>query len=185
MKVKGLVHTSFPWLLLRVVGVTGIMGFVLWFFLRGTGVERISFAFWVNVFLMLWATLARVNAWVHLPERYWRVHNREVRLYRALRLRYAQRFLARYNLFNPRLRSGRKPRDLAVLDQEIRDAETGHLVVLVLVGVLAILALCQGRVRLALALTGFNGLLNGIPVVVQRYNRARLRRIYLRRNTGF
>ncbi len=79
-------------------------------------------------------------------------------------------------LLSPRLRL---PRDrtlaaLHQLDRAMREAETGHAIVFMLVLLLAGWALLQGWLDAAAWLTLFNVLINGYPVMLQRYNRIKL-----------
>jgi hypothetical protein len=79
-------------------------------------------------------------------------------------------------VFNPRLHLPveRSPERLAELDQLMKDAEASHLILLVaMLGV--VINAAARRWLLAAVLTFlFDVLLNGYPVMLQRYNRALL-----------
>ncbi len=71
------------------------------------------------------------------------------------------------------------PRDktaatLTQLGREMRKAEAGHVAVFMLVLLLAGCALLQGWLDAAAWLSLFNILINGYPVMLQRYNRIKL-----------
>lgn len=138
------------------------------------------FAFVVVWWPMVWTgTLSRLVL-VRLPEGYHALRRWEEggRVYERLGVRAAKAVLRRGLLarFNPDLHLPRErtPVQLEHLAQRMRDAEASHAVLFVATLPVVAHAVLQGW-WLAAALTlAFDVLMNGYPVMLQRYNRARL-----------
>jgi hypothetical protein len=136
-------------------------------------------------FLIVWAPMAwlgTVSRFVHvrLPPRFHELRRfeRPPRLYAMLGVRVVKRLLRRgpLEMFNPGLHlpADQSPEQLATLEQTMKDAEASHLVLLVATLGVVVNAVIRGW-WLAAALTLlFDVLLNGYPVMLQRYNRALL-----------
>ena len=79
-------------------------------------------------------------------------------------------------MFNPSLHlpAERTPERLAVLDQRMRDAEASHAILLVLELGVVVHAAARGWWWAAAWTAVFDVLVNGYPVMLQRYNRALL-----------
>ncbi len=149
----------------------------------------------VFCFLVVWVpmtALGTVSHWVRilLPERCHRLRPWEAtgRCYELLGVRVAKQLLRRGPLaaFNPHLHlpSSRDPAAIAALDGRMREAEASHLVLLLLtVPVALALGVAEG-VQFALWTLAFDVLLNGYPMMLQRYNRALLARRYGHPPTG-
>ena len=146
------------------------------------GAGSVWFAFLVVWLPMAWlGTVSRLVA-TRLPERCYVLHGfeRDGRVYELLGVRVVKRLLRRGPLavFNPHLHlpAEKTPANLAHLDQRMRDAEASHTILLVLtLGIVAVEA-ARGWWRAALWVFVFNLLVNGYPVMLQRYNRIRLHR---------
>ena len=149
---------------------------------RWLGADSVGFAFLVVWVPMTWlGTLSRVVR-PRLPDAYHRLRPFELdgRVYERLGVRVVKRLLRRGPLavFNPAndLPAERSPERLAHLDQRMRDAEAAHALLFVAtLGVVAH-ALARGWWTAAALTLLFDVLLNGYPVMLQRYNRALLRR---------
>jgi len=154
--------------------ITLIVGVVVLYFARETGINRISFAFWINWLLMFWVYALHRTGAVNLPEAYFQVRPFEKPLYRLLGVRYFQRILRYASVFNReiRLRGGR--RDLVRLEKAMRGAEQAHAMIFVIVSGFTLYALFRGWWASAFWYLLFNMLFNGYPVMVQRLNRERI-----------
>ncbi len=165
---------------LLAVGATVIgVGLMAWM-LRTLDPRSVWFAFLVVWVPMAWlGTLSRV-ARPRLPERYHRLRASEQdgRLYELLGVRPVKRLLRRGPLaaFNPGLHlpEDRTPERLAGLDQRMRDAEASHTILFVVMLGVSANAAAQSWWGGAAWTLLFNVMLNGYPVMLQRYNRARL-----------
>lgn len=129
---------------------------------------------------MTWlGTVSRVVQ-PRLPRSYHdlRDFERDGRLYERLGVRLVKRLLRRGPLavFNPDLHlpAERSRERLAHLDQRMRDAEASHLILLVATSGVVVHAVARGWWAAALLTLLFDVLLNGYPVMLQRYNRALL-----------
>lgn len=165
---------------LLVTGTTGIGVALLVWSLRAFGPQAIAFAFLVVWLPMAWLGLVSRVVLPRLPERYHtlRGFERDGHLYKVLGVRLVKRLLRRGPLavFNPDLHlpTERTPMNLAYLDQRMRDAEASHFILLILtLGVVAnaIVRRWWGAASWTLL---FDVLMNGYPVMLQRYNRALL-----------
>lgn len=163
-----------------LIGVTvGVVGLLLWS-LESFGARSIWFAFCVVWLPMVW--LGTVSRFLvpRLPPRYHALRKFEIdgHIYELLGVRLVKWLLRRGPLavFNPDLHmpKERTPANLAHLEQKMRDAEASHFILLVLtLGVVAHAAV-RGWWGAAAWTILFDVLVNGYPVMLQRYNRARL-----------
>ena len=167
-----------------VAGAMAIAAVPLVWALRALGARGAWFAFLVVWVPMAW--LGTVSRFVRprLPGAYHdlRAFERDGRLYERVGVVLAKRLLRRGPLavFNPDLHlpAERTPENLAHLDQRMRDAEASHFILFVaMLGVVAH-AVARGWWGAAALTLLFDVLLNGYPVMLQRYNRARLGRPY-------
>ncbi len=89
-------------------------------------------------------------------------------------------------MFSPTLRF---PKDktvpaLRILENEMRKAETGHVLIFVLIFVFVGYALLQGWFDTVAWLLLFNILINGYPIMLQRYNRIKLQELICKQDSG-
>jgi Glycosyl-4,4'-diaponeurosporenoate acyltransferase len=165
---------------LLVVGTTGIAVALLVWSLRSFGPRTIVFAFLVVWLPMAWLGLVSRVVVPRLPVRYHtlRSFERDGHVYEVLGVGLVKRLLRRgpMAVFNPDLHlpTERSPNNIARLDQRMRDAEASHCILLILtLGVVAnaIVRRWWGAAGWTLL---FDILMNGYPVMLQRYNRALL-----------
>lgn len=139
----------------------------------------------VFAFLVVWAPMTWLGivsrvAQPRLPDRchHLRDFERDGRLYERLGVTGAKRVLRLRPLavFNPDLHlpADRSPERLAHLEQRMRDAEASHLILLVITSGVAAHAALRGWWMAAALIVMGNVMMNGYPVMLQRYNRARL-----------
>ncbi len=136
-------------------------------------------------FLVVWVPMVAVGllsrvAQLRLPERYHalRPFERDGRVYERVGVRLAKSVLRRGPLavFNPKLHlpAERTPAELSRLAQRMRDAEASHAVLFVAELAVVGHALARGWWTAAALTLLFDVLMNLYPVMLQRYNRARL-----------
>lgn len=168
------------WLLVAVVSVVTVV--LLVWAVRGLGADSVGFAFLVVWLPMMWLGTASRVVTPRLPARYHelRAFERDGRVYERLGVRIVKWLLRRgpLALFNPDLHLPTEPTPerLAHLDQRMRDAEASHAILLVLTLAVVIHAAARGWWAAAGWTLLFDVLVNGYPVMLQRYNRARLHR---------
>jgi hypothetical protein len=145
--------------------------------------------------VVVWAPMTALGTMshvvpIHLPERFHRLRRFEIdgRVYEWLGIRTVKRLLRRgpVTWFNPRLRmpEHRDAASLARLDGAMRSAEASHAVLFVAVLPVVVNALARGWWAAAAWTLGFDLVLNGYPVMLQRYNRALLSRPPAARSTS-
>lgn len=88
-----------------------------------------------------------------------------------------QRLLRRISIFNPELHLKDGKASLTKLEQATRNAEQAHTLIFLIVSGFMLYALLQQWWLAAVAYFTFNMLINGYPVLVQRYNRSRIVRL--------
>jgi hypothetical protein len=171
-------------ILITVATVVAVL--VLGWSLRYFGADSPWFAFIVVWIPMTWlGTIGRV-ARPRLPDSYHRLRpfEQDGRLYERLGVVTAKRLLRRGPLavFNPDLHlpSEPTPERIAHLDQRMRDAEASHAILFVLTLGVAGAAAAQAWWTTALLVAVFDVLMNGYPLMLQRYNRARLQQRFHR-----
>ncbi|HEX4983554.1 MAG TPA: hypothetical protein VFV63_17740 [Ilumatobacteraceae bacterium] len=162
---------------LLVAAATGVAAAVVLFGARVLGTTSAAFAFLVVWAPMTWlGTVSRVIQ-PRLPRRYHELRDfeRDPRLYEVLGVRLVKRLLRRGPLavFNPGLHlpADRSPERLAELAQRMKDAEASHFVLLVAMLGVVINAVARGWWVAAGLTLLFDVLMNGYPVMLQRYNR--------------
>lgn len=165
---------------LVLLGATGLTLVALWWSLREFGASSVGFAFLVVWLPMAWlGTVGRV-ALPRLPARFHalRGFERDGRVYNMLGVPIFKKLLRRGPLavFNPDLHLPKEPTPerLAHLDQRIRDAEASHFILFALTLGVVVNAIWHGWWLAAVWTLVFDVLLNGYPVMLQRFNRALL-----------
>ena len=121
-----------------------------------------------------------------LPESYFRVRSWEPPLYGKLGVRLFKkglqsRFWQRRIPASFRMVARRD--SLAKLESQMRDAETAHMLSFIFALFFAGFFVFEGRADSALYVMCFNMLLNGYPVMTQRYNRARIAMLSTKHST--
>ena len=165
---------------LFVAAATVVAAAVLLFGVRRLGATSAWFAFLVVWAPMTWLGTVRRGVRPRLPRRYHELRDfeRDPRLYRLLGVSLVKRLLRRGPLavFNPGLHlpAERSPERLADLEQSMNDAEASHFVLLVAMLGVVVNAAARGWWSAAGLTLLFDVLMNGYPVMLQRYNRALL-----------
>jgi hypothetical protein len=168
--------------ILLVTGATTLTAGLLFGSLRAFGANSVWFAFLVVWLPMTWLGTVSRLVQPRLPARYHalRRFERGGHLYELLGVRLVKRALRRGPLavFNPDLHLPAEPTPAGVahLDQRMRDAEASHFILLVATAGVAVHAAIRGWWAAAGWTLLFDVLVNGYPVMLQRYNRALLSR---------
>jgi nitrate reductase NapE component len=171
-----------------IATVTAVV-FILWC-LDAFGFSSPLFAFLANWVAMSWIAFNGQSFQAFFPPDYYapRPFEHAGRIYELLGIRLFKALVRRGPLaiFSPTLRFPKKKTvpALRALETEMRKAETGHVLVLALVLVPIGYALLQGWYGAAAWLSLFNILINGYPILLQRYNRIKLQELVDRQATG-
>lgn len=172
--------------LLLTFGATAVAIGVLAWAGRALDPQSVGFAFVVVWVPMTWlGTVSRV-ATPRLPASYHRLRpfERDGRLYELAGVKVVKRLLRRgpIAVFNPGLHLPTEPtaERIGQLDQRMRDAEASHMILFVLTIGIAVGAVARGWSGAVGWILVFDVLLNGYPVMLQRYNRVLLEQRYPR-----
>ena len=167
---------------LSIAAATAITGALLVWSWAAFGPRSVGFALLIVWLPMTWlGTISRLVT-PRLPAQYHRLRAWELdgRIYERLGVRTIKWLLRRGPLavFNPHLHlpRDRTPHHLARLEQRMRDAEASHAILLVATLPVVAHALARSWWVAAGATIVFDVGINGYPVMLQRYNRALLRR---------
>lgn len=166
---------------LVVLGSTAILIALLALSLRVFGMNSVAAAFVVVWLPMTWLGTVSHFIRLRLPRacHTLRGFERDGRLYERLGVRLVKRLLRRgpFALFNPGLHlpTERTPEALMRLDDRMRGAEASHLILFVLTLVVVAVVALRGWWLVAGTTLLFDVLVNGYPVMLQRYNRIQLR----------
>jgi len=167
-----------------VIPAAAVLALALALAARWLGPDSGWFALLVVWLPMVWVgTMSRIVQ-VRLPEGYHRLRpfERDGRVYELVGVRVAKEALRRGPLavFNPDLHlpTERTPGQLAHLAQRMRDAEASHAALFVATLPVVVHAAARGWWLAATLTLVFDVLMNGYPVMLQRYNRARLAQRY-------
>ena len=165
---------------LLVAGLTAAFGVLLAWLARACGPQSVGFAFLLVWLSMCWVSLVFRAFPVRFPASYYELRpaERDGHRYQRLGVLVAKRLLRRgpLHLLNRKVHfpAVLDAAGLAKLDGDMREAETNH-VIMFLVVVLAIgHALVRGWWSAAAWTLLFNVVINVYPVMLQRYNRGRL-----------
>lgn len=180
IQLTGLGHDGDMRKTLLLATATTVLVALLALSLHAFGAGSVWFALMVVWLPMIWlGTVSRLVT-PRLPDAFHTLRRIELdgRIYELLGVKLFKLLLRRGPLaaFNPDLHlpSQRTPANLSHLDQRMRDAEAGHAILFILTGGLAVVFAVQGHRSSAAWITVFNILMNGYPVMLQRYNRALL-----------
>ena len=150
------------------------------------GYRSPAFALFLNWMVMSWwAILGGTLKWsLPLSPHYFNIRGWEStgRVYRLLGIGLFKRLLVRGPLaaLNPAIRSQGGRRSLSELTEKMCEAEAGHVLIFVVMLLFVFSAALQGWWGSVFWLLLFNMLLNLYPIMLQRYNRARIERILQR-----
>jgi hypothetical protein len=165
---------------LLAASATAVAAAVLILSARALEPSSAAFAFVVVWAPMTWlGTVSRLFQ-PRLPREFHELRDfeRDPRLYELVGVRFVKRLLRRGPLavFNPGLHlpAERSPERLAELEQGMKDAEASHFILLVATLGVVINAAARGWWLTAGLTTLFNLMMNGYPVMLQRYNRVLL-----------
>lgn len=163
---------------LVVAGTTAVAVATLAWSWRRFGPASRRFAFVAVWMPMTWLGVVSRVLTPHLPQRYHRLRESELggaRLYELLGVRFAKAVLRRGPLarFNPHLHLPAEPTPERIgrLDQRMRDAEASHTILFVATLGAALVARARGHRSAARWMLVWNVVMNGYPVMLQRYNR--------------
>lgn len=135
-----------------------------------------------------WAFCVKHAITVRLPARYFELRKweRGGRLYEALGVRRFQRLLRTplLRILNLDITRRFSQRNYAEADQEMRHAETSHVLAFFVAFGVTILVFARRWWDALAYLTLFNTLVNAYPIMLQRYNRVRLERLALKLRSG-
>ena len=165
--------------------------FLLLWSLDAFGFRSPMFAFLVNWLVMSWVAINGQVIHLAFAPGYYAIKPFEQtgQVYERLGIRLFKRLVRRgpLTMFSPTLRF---PKDktvpaLRTLDTEMRKAETGHVLIFVVMLLFVGYALLQGWLDAVAWLLLFNILINGYPIMLQRYNRIKLQELVLQQEVGF
>jgi hypothetical protein len=165
--------------------------FLLMWSLDAFGFRSPIFAFLANWLVMSWVAFNGQVVRLSFAPGYYAIKpfERTGLVYKRLGIRLFKRLVRRGPLamFSPTLRF---PKDetvpaLRLLENEMRKAETGHVLIFVVMLLFVGYALLQGWFDAAVWLLLFDILINGYPIMLQRYNRIKLQELILQQEAGF
>jgi hypothetical protein len=167
-----------------IFAATLIVASVIIWVLKTYGFRSVSFALLANFMLLDWVAVVSMlitkERRFYLPQKYYKTKSFEKRghIYKYVGVHYFKKLVAKGFLAN--LASIRFDGKRALIDSYYRETQWGellHLFMFVIIDLLALYALVQGWYNAILNLMFFNLLLNGYPVLLQRYNRFRLEKV--------
>lgn len=164
--------------LFLIVIATVVVAVLLKWLTDNFGFRSAAFAFLANWVIMAWIAILGQTMVFTFPPRYFAIKRfeRGGRLYEMLGIRVFKKLVRRgpLSIFSPTLRFSGGKTALPMLEQEMRKAESGHLTIFLVILLFAGMAMTRGWFDAAGWLLLFSILLNGYPIMLQRYNRIRL-----------
>ena len=140
-------------------------------------------AFLINWLAMSWIAVTGQLVRFSFPKGYYEIKSfeRTGQIYERLGIRLFKKIVRRgpLSIFSPTLRfpKERTITALLALDAEMRKAETGHAIIFGLVLIVCCYALSRGWYDAFGWLLLFNLLINGYPILLQRFNRIKLQEL--------
>lgn len=167
-------------ILLVIIATAGV-AFLLDWSRDYFGFRSPIFAFLVNGLIMAWIAILGQTMVFTFPPRYFRIKRFESngRVYEMLGVKVFKKLVQRgpLSIFNPTLRLSGGKSILPLLESEMRKAEAGHLTIFLVILLFAAVALTRAWFDAAGWLLLFSVILNGYPIMLQRYNRMRVYKI--------
>ncbi len=160
--------------------ITALTVFLAGYFIDFMGARNPVFAFAINWLVMTLVAIlgSALHITMPLPPAYYRIRPFEAngRLYEALGVRIFKIILIRspLALLNPTIHYKGDRSALFDLESKMRDSETGHLFIFIIMILIVIHMAIEGWWNFATWLMVFNIFFNVYPIMLQRYNRARL-----------
>jgi hypothetical protein len=160
-----------------ILGATLAAIYLIFWSLNSFGWDNPFLAFLINWLTLSWAAIVGQVVNFVLPASYYDILaiERTGKLYERLGVRLFKKLVRRgpLSVFNPGLRLPKEKNLLALqhLDREMRKAETAHLYIFVLMLVFSAYTLFRAGLVSMSWMLGFNILINGYPIMLQRYNR--------------
>ncbi len=162
------------------VGATVVVILLGLWSLNSFGFRSPIFALLINWLVMSWVAVVGQVAHFSFAASYYepRAFERTGQIYERVGIRLFKSLVRRGPLavFSPALRFPKEKTvaTLQALDDKMRQAETGHVLIFVLMLLFVGYALINGWLDAVVWLLLFNILINGYPVMLQRYNRIKL-----------
>ncbi len=172
---------------LFAIATIAVAALIIWI-LDAFGLRSPISAFLVNWLAMSWVAIAGQAVQFALPPRYYDIKAFEQtgQVYERLGIRLFKRLVRRGPLaiFSPTLRFPKEKTIAALcrLDHEMRKAETGHVFIFMLMLLFIGYALLQGWFDAVGWLLVFDVIINGYPIMLQRYNRILLQALMQRQD---
>jgi hypothetical protein len=145
------------------------------------GYRSFFFSFLINWIAMSWIALVGQVIPVLMPSNYYRIRpfEKDGALYELIGIKWFKKLVTwkPLTVLSPTIRLIRMRASLSTLEGEMKKAEAGHLIVFFMLVIFCIYALVHFGFDAALWIMLWNVVLNGYPVLLQRYNRARLMRV--------
>ena len=169
-------------LLLFTVATTATVSLILWT-CGSFGFRSPVSAFLINWLAMSWmAVIGQVVRFSFAPRYYQaKPFERAGQVYERLGIRFFKKLVRRgpLSIFSPTLRFPKEKTISALQDllNEMRKAETGHALIFVLMLLFVGYGLLKGWLDAVAWILLFNILINGYPIMLQRYNRIKLQEL--------
>lgn len=170
--------------------ITIIAVYLIFWSLDAFGFHSPISAFLVNWLAMSWVAFAGQAVQFSFPSQYYAFKDFEGdgQVYERLGIRLFKSIVRRGPLaiFSPTLRFPKEKTipALQYLDQEMRKAEAGHVVIFLLVLLFVGYYLLRGWFDGAAWMLVFNVIINGYPIMLQRYNRIKLQELIHEQGVG-
>ena len=159
--------------------------FLISWSLDAFGFRSPIFAFLVNWLAMSWVAFVGQAVNFTLPIGYYdiKAFERTGQVYEFLGVSLFKKLVRRgpLTIFSPTLRIPQEKTVSALrhLDGEMRKAETGHAIIFILIFLFISYALLRGWFDAVGWMLAFNVIINGYPIMLQRYNRIKLQELIL------
>lgn len=143
------------------------------------GPRNVFGVFLLNLLPTSWPPCVRSALVLRLPAGYYHLRSfeKDPRFYERQGIRWFQKLMRTpvFGICNLDIPRSFRKRDFVSLEREMRFAETGHALAFLFVLGVIVFALAKGWWDAVAYLTVWNLLVNVCPVLLQRYNRGRLR----------
>ncbi len=156
-----------------IIAATIAVIFLIIWSLDAFGFRVPIFAFLVNWLAMSWIVVLGQIVHLSFPSRYYDIKSFEQtgRIYERLGIRFFKNLVRRGSLsiFSPTLRFPKERTIPALqrLEQEMRNAETGHVLIFTLILLVVIYALLRGCLDAAGWMLLFDVIINSYPIMLQ------------------
>lgn len=171
-------NTFLKWIIV-IITTCGVGLFIVFPFIR---MNSLTYSIALNFILMIWMSISQTLLIPSLKSSYFESHSIEEggKIYKYLGVHFFRKFLVLSGWERSRIKETPIKKSLILLEYyeyRTRTSEFGHAIIAIIIALISVYVFMAYSFRETIWLIVFNIGLNIYPIIVQRYNRPRVRRV--------